>query len=261
MNGPKSILPWGLGLAALFLGGWSWQHQRTLALQREIMAERAGARDLTELRRQRERLVVEPVSELRLSQLRADHEAVARLRGEVDGLKKRNEEMERSQAKDVEGMAADAKSAVLTVPERNWKNVGRATPAAALETALWAGVGGDLEVLAATLSLDGAAKEKAGTLFASLPETERARFGSPEKLIAALSLKDLPGALTVGPATVGEDNAKVRLYTQRGTPSYFVFKETEITLRRSTDGWRLVVPDGAVESYASALKGTGSKIP
>ena len=250
-----------VGAAAFFIAAWSWQHERMIALQREILTEREGARDLAELRRQRERLAAGQVSDLTLTQLRADHEAVGRLRGEIDALKKRNEEKERSQWGDAERIAADAQTAAITLPEQNWKNVGRTTPAAALETALWAGAGGDVEAMAATLVLDGAAREKAGALFASLPETERTRFGTPEKLIAALSLKDLPGGLTVGSATVGEDRAKILLRTQRGTGSVMVFKEVEITLRRSPEGWGLVVPDGAVDNYAAVLKGTGSKLP
>ena len=74
----------------------------------------------------------------------------------------------------------------------SWQNRGQATPAAALETALWAAAGGELGALQAMLHLDDAVRAKAEALRARLPAMSRAAYPNAETLLAAFATKSLP---------------------------------------------------------------------
>jgi hypothetical protein len=69
------------------------------------------------------------------------------------------------------------------LPASAWKNAGKESPAAAAESLMWAADSGDLEVLANSILLDAAAREKAAAILARLPESSRQTYNTPEKLI------------------------------------------------------------------------------
>jgi hypothetical protein len=155
-----------------------------------------------------------------------DRMAAARLRAEVDALRQENSalptarnERERLRALQVETaqrvqreretaerMAREAaaaavtghtrQSAALTVGEwrapTSWQNRGQATPAATIETALWAAGGGDLAALQKLLQIDDAVRAKADAIRARLPDAARAAYPTAEHLIAAFATKSLP---------------------------------------------------------------------
>lgn len=74
----------------------------------------------------------------------------------------------------------------------SWQNRGRSTPAATIETALWAAGGGDLATLQSLLQLDDAVRAKADALRAQLPVAANAAYASAEQLLAAFATKSLP---------------------------------------------------------------------
>ncbi len=55
-----------------------------------------------------------------------------------------------------------------TLPMKNWRNVGRETPVAAIETILWTAAGGDTEALAGMLRLTASARQKAEEILGQL---------------------------------------------------------------------------------------------
>ena len=133
-----------------------------LAVQRRIGTELRSEVELLRVVRQHE--VARLQSENRnissgllpnadLERLRVDHAAVVRLRGEIDALKAREQapaELPRSESV---ALAAETPADAM-IPAHDWKNVGRATPAAAVETALWAAAGGELNTLAGMMYLN-----------------------------------------------------------------------------------------------------------
>jgi hypothetical protein len=141
------------------------------------------------------------------------------------------------------------------IPAHALRNAGRATPEAAAETLLWAAFGGDVETLAEGLILPAAARAKADAWFASLPESTRAQYGSPEKVIALLIARgaDTLGAMQIiGQREVAPDEVGVRMRfadTQGNT------KEDNFLLHRAVDGWRLMLPEAAVERFARQVAG------
>src|SRR5205814_2321887 len=67
-----------------------------------------------------------------------------------------------------------------------WRNVGNATPADSFETSLWADLGGEIDVLLTTLSINSEARTKAQEILNGMAPADRAKFGTPERLIAML---------------------------------------------------------------------------
>jgi hypothetical protein len=67
-----------------------------------------------------------------------------------------------------------------------WRNVGRATPAAALETLLWAFYVKDLDIVADSHAFNESDRRILDTWFASFSDAVRARYGTPERLLAPM---------------------------------------------------------------------------
>lgn len=135
------------------------------------------------------------------------------------------------------------------------RNLGRATPESATETVLWAAVGGDVDVLSNSFLLTPTAREKADAWFAGLSESTRQQYGSPEKVIALMIAKDaagLSGMQVLGQKEIAPDNVGVRV---RFGALDGKTKDDNLVMRRSTDGWRMVIPDNAVEKFARQLAG------
>lgn len=135
------------------------------------------------------------------------------------------------------------------------KNAGRLTPEAATETVLWAAYGGDVDVLSNSFVFTPTAREKAETWFAGLPPNLRQQYGSAEKVIALMIAKDaagLTGMQVLGQKEIAPDNVGVRV---RFASADGKTKDDNLLMRRVADGWRMVVPDNAVEKFARQLAG------
>lgn len=140
-------------------------------------------------------------------------------------------------------------------PTESLKNAGKLTPEAAAETVLWAAAGGDVDTLANSIVFTPTAREKAEAWFAGLSENTRQQYGSAEKVLALMIAKDaaaLTGMQILGQKEVAPDNVGVRV---RFASSDGKTKDDNFLMRRSTDGWRLVLPDNAVEKFAKQLSG------
>ena len=244
-----------------------------LAVQRRIGTELRSEVELLRVVRQHE--VARLQSENRnissgllpnadLERLRVDHAAVVRLRGEIDALKAREQapaELPRSESV---ALAAETPADAM-IPAHDWKNVGRATPAAAVETALWAAAGGELNTLAGMMYLNTEGRAKVESALAGLPEQIRPSLGTPERMMAMLAMKDLPlssmQALQVsapleGPGIpVNPDVAVVQLKLQNADGAT---KSTKLTLRQGSAGWGFEVSSDVVDKYLRAVAASSS---
>ena len=229
----------------------AWQHlaMRPLRAEREVLRDRQT--EIRGLRAERERLVAQQVAPAELERLRADRVAIERLRREMAGLETRAEQRGRA----VVAAPTERFAPGQAMPASAWRNAGAASPAAALETVLWAAAGGEVDAFAQRIQFDPAAKAAATALLESLPPAERARHASPAHLLAFLSVKDIP----VGTATVlqswptssakqqavsfslGAENEKARTVT--------------LVFQREGEEWKLRATEAAVAKYAAALRG------
>ena len=174
-----------------------------------------------------------------------ERDELGRLRAEVNLLKIRTQEL----ATTVKQSGHNAPFNL--VPSAAWKNAGKGSPEAAAESLLWASDSGDLEVLANSILLDAAAREKAAAILARLPASTRQTYDSPEKLVALLLVRETDArAMQVLGANTAGDDALVSLRLQKDDGKT---KDEGYQFRRTTDGWRLVVPGKAVDKLGKKL--------
>ena len=237
------------GLAASVACALGWQNMQMAQWRKEAVIWREEARDLARLRAENKRLAAESISAAALEALRGDRAALTRLRGELEALRARSvSPPARPWATDPGTPASTPKA----VPASEWKNAGRSTPAASFETVMWAAAGGDVDALSQALALDGVAKTKADALFASLSSDARANYASAERLVAFLTAKDVPlGKMAVWGQTPHADDEvllRARVESADGSSRFPAF-----SLRRAADGWKLVVPESAIDKYTAQL--------
>jgi hypothetical protein len=229
-------------------------YRRNAQMSAVVEEQRQKKRELAALREEHARLVAAQASLDEQSRTRDARRALPELRSRVMALNAKLRELDQPAEKQNESTPCAEWSAA------EWKNVGRATPVATTETALWAAVGGDIDVLAQTLVLDERGRTAAERLLAGLPETSRRAYVTPERLIALLAAKAVPaGAITARVSDVVEMNQnetqlRVRLQDATGAS-----ESARLRLQRGTDGWRVVVTERAVGKYAEALRGAEEK--
>ena len=185
----------------------------------------------------------------------ADTKVLAQVRDELAALRSSTQEIAK-----VAQAAAAAQNPTASIPNNlvpssAWKNAGKATPEKAVETVLWAAVGGEVDTLAQTLTFTPTARAKADAWFATLSESTRRQYGTPEKLMALMVAKDaetLSGMQFLGSKEVSADNVGVRLRFATETGKT---KDDNFLMHRSADGWRLILPDAAVEKFAQRVSG------
>lgn len=253
-----SIWRW-LGIIVLALvcaGLLLMQRQEAAVLQSKIAEFRARNGELTQVRAETRTLLAAEISPEELQTLRANRDALARLRGEVETLKQRaNSVAQTGVTKETKVAKEQPLGPDITqeaVPAAELQNRGRKTSVAAVETALWAAVGGDIDTLAETLFFEPNVRSKAEALMNEIPVEERKAHGTPERFIAAMTVKDVPlGTLRVFKPSVEFPHM---IAAQLTYPTEGKIQTIGLALREGVDGWRLIVPSGAVEKYAAMLK-------
>jgi hypothetical protein len=233
----------------VFAGGVALMRQRetTALLRRECeqaLVHRRAADRLQEERRRLEKLQISPDE---LERLRADRAALVRLRQEIARLRGHVAETREGRRSSPEEKLSPGYR-----PAHAWRWQGRAAPPAALETTLWAAVGGDLETLASCVALTPAAQAKAEAVLQGLGAEVGARYPSPEALVSVLLAQDVvfAGLQVVGRQESASD-ARLMVDLEMADGSW---KTSTLAFRRFPDGWRLSVPESVIDRYAAWLK-------
>jgi hypothetical protein len=230
------------------------QHQENSELHLQLEALRSRAREIVQLREENRRMASARTASVTWEALRAERGALGRLRAELAGLNLRSDERLRATIPAAATTDPTPPTQVgRTLVAAEWKNSGRATPSAALESSLWAATSGEVDRLAETLVLESGAWDRAKALLLGLPDADRARYGSPERLIALFTAEDLSvNALQVLKQTeISDQHAKlaVKLNYSGGEAS-----DAQLSAMKFGDGWRLLVPEAAAEKYLAKLK-------
>ena len=227
---------------ALAAGAAIWlQRQAAAQLRDEIVFLREQNRELARLRAENQRLAAALPPAAELEALRADHAAVVRLRGEIEKTKVNVQARER------------ALIPPPLIPASEWKNAGRATPAAAVETFLWAAARHDTDAVAAMLGYGGSLRQSVDGFFGALPEALRTQYGTVDRLLAEFLTKDLPLAamrLPAGPQSSSDWGCVFNVYLEGKNG---VAKDNTIVLLRADDGWRLAVLPQTAQKIANEI--------
>lgn len=135
-------------------------------------------------------------------------------------------------------------------PERDYRDLGQATPEATLQTLAWAGDRGDVERMRGLIVFDPVARQLAEAYFASLPPALHTQFADLNGMAAALLTRAIMGqpypeaeVLATGTfAPVGDDASLVRL-SLPGTG-----KDGQL-YQRDGGVWKYVITEQLVRSY------------
>jgi hypothetical protein len=238
----------GIALGALVLAGvigLQWERNRELR-QRTDRALEAG-REHDRLVIEQRRLIAAQASEADLVQLRADREALVRLKSEVEQSKTRINQLER--------LPKSAAPSVPLVPANAWKNSGRASPSAAIKSLLWASAHADLVTLANGVVLDASTR----ALWDQLPAAKQSSYGSEANFVAALLAQD--GAEIGFMGIVGEEqpDPETMIVKTRVENAEHEGKNESFEFRRSDNGWRLVIPPRAIARYEADQRQASGK--
>ncbi len=196
-----------------------------------------------------------------------DRAEIARLREELEALKAKAAEFGKvtQGLKSAIAAASAGKSPadalpVKLIPVTDWKNAGRATPTATVETVLWGAVGGDIDVVAGAVEFTPSAREKARALLDRLPENLRAQYDSPEKLAALMISKDadkVSGMQVLGTRELGSaDSVGMRL---RFGNDLGQTKEQSLLFHNSSDGWKVLLNDDPIDKWSKQLAAAPGK--
>lgn len=257
----RFILP-TLTLAALLAVGVIW------------FRERAGAKTL------QDRVATLTRQEQKLTQLWAERD---RLRLELQAARHRE-----PAAPLPAGLPAPAETPAPPAwvkgewtPAAAWRNEGRATPQATANTLLWAAVNGDLATLRGIFQFDEDTRAKARAWFDSLPPAIRSLHGTPEDLVAGVTLANiapdraqlswlhedasdraivglmLTGVPASAPPLPGAKTARENRPPSLDDPSRY--KVVVLNLQRAPDGWRVKVPAVAIDNLARNLRAPAAK--
>jgi hypothetical protein len=241
------------------------EHETASALRAERDALEHDQAEVARLRRAVQELERMQISSAQLESLRADRDVLSRLREEVAGLKARVVASKKSSPPGIPwsrpaGWSESGPSITDTMmPVGTWRNAGRATPATAMETVLWAAAGGDVQLLESLLEFEPEARVKANALLASVPSATRAQHTSPESLIAMLTAKDVPlGSAKIAatqPVPGEKRKAYVVLMTQPPDDKNRPPKLSRFDFQQYDGGWKILVPASVVDGYAAQIRG------
>jgi hypothetical protein len=242
------------------------QHEDNAALRSEIAALRDDVREsaaASHVRRVANALPSAPMGSAgsAANQTGISPSDFAKLREEIAGLKKNTQQVvefvQLAQAaaamKEMSNVTTGA--AEKMIPANELKNLGKATPDAAVQTTLWAASGGDVDVLANGITFTPAGRAKADAWFASLSDNTRQQYGSAEKIIALMVAKEgagLSGMQVLGQKEISATDVgvRVRIANNEGQT-----KDDNFIMHRTNDGWRMLLSDTVVQKFANKIGG------
>jgi hypothetical protein len=143
---------------------------------------------------------------------------------------------------------------VDVIPASEWKFSGQTSPASVMESVLWSSRTGDVDHLAALISFEPNARQKAEALFAGLPAAARNQYGSPEAVIATLIAAQMPtddsAIAEIARTDPSPDSAILTVRVEDGSGAQ---RDLDLKFQQEEDVWRLDVPEAVVSRYAHHL--------
>jgi hypothetical protein len=167
-------------------------------------------------------------------------------------------------------------------PAVGWRNEGQSTPRSAVSTLLWASAGGDVAAMQNLLEFGDEARAKAQTWFETLSPATRSLYATPEDLVASVTMGNIPptsaqlswfhqtdvehaivGVLLAGPPlSVSDSTPTIEPSVGNAPPSLTRQSPNRLAvlnLHYTTGGWRVIVPDPAIDGMAKTMRLTTAR--
>ena len=254
MAAPRKFLFVFTLLLSAGLAGLAWQYRGNVALRRELAHRQAATREQERLEVEHRRLQSVQVSPEQLAIREQERAALSGLANELEILRRRAKAPSTAPARldpAVPTPRPSLREAFLSAEQ--WSNAGDKDALSALETALWASAHGEMGALVPLLSIEEVTRDRVAVMLARLPDGARGELGSPEQAVAMVTASAIPlgGAQVVAQFNDTPDSSRLVLQL---TDLDGKSRERVITLRATPEGWRLAVPDAAIDRYVTALR-------
>jgi hypothetical protein len=222
-------------------------HLENVRLRRHLATAEQNRRQATQLRadNERTRAVLARAAANDAESVRSIQDDLQRLRLEVAALEKsaqaRAGAAQALAQGDAQALEQNRDPEVGLMRLEHFRDVGQNTPAAAFQTFVWAAMRGDEARQAGMIVFAGAGRATAEAIVAALPEPDRAKYSTPEKLAAlffADAFTQMPAAHVTSATLTDPQHA---VLTVRGlTP-----REQKIPLQLGPAGWQIAIPENA----------------
>jgi len=231
----------GLLLVCGLAGAVVWLHYDNAKLQSETTEWRRRNAPVARLAEDNERAreLLAQTTNVAKTAVRDRQREVERLRAEVGELERRARAVAAQKAAEVAARLANRDPEQALAALENFRNVGRGSPATAVQTLVWAAMQADEATLLASIALGDDAREKAQQLLARLPEAARTKYPTPENLAALMVTREILRAdaaqiVATTPVDVRRATVSVRLAGADGTET--------VATEFAADGWKVTVP-------------------
>lgn len=227
-------------------------HLENRRLEHDVAARRVTIQRREVLRRENRDLqaIVNAASSTAKDQIT---QQIADARAELAQLERRGAELAAHKAqqedRDREDMANNRDPRLGLTRLEYFQPVGRLTPSAAVQTAVWAGMKGDERALIDATTLLGSTRAKAEDLLAKLPADVRGQW-TPEKL-AALWVSSVINDVTALQIT-GETYED----PQHAVVNFRIANHEQlehVNLRLTRSGWKLILPEASMDQLSRRL--------
>jgi RNA polymerase sigma factor (sigma-70 family) len=231
----------GLLLAGML--GVALQQRAHAGLRDDLVSVRQQSREVARLRAENERL-----NRPAVATNDREGDELAKLRAETDALKKQI------------AAAASIPLAPGMVPSSAWKNVGRATPGAALETLLWAAENGDIQTTGKMVGFDPLVRLQADAIYGEMPDVLRkaGEVTSVEEMVglawtvgAQLAGAQLGAALPPPRKTSDQpDDLTLFVHLQKADGTLCI---EQMKFHRTDDGWQWMLSHRNLDFVGSGI--------
>ncbi len=192
-----------------------------------------------------------------VERLRHQVQDLARLRGEIAGLRQRlaatasnqTNSIDRAKAMKAANEEAEAKALLAKSPEipmvpaYQWTNAGFGTAASALQTLNWAIANRDTNVFASSLIWDTQAKSRADALFDAAPEEVRQKYGTVDAVIFDWWLNNSTPIAAARVLSQVDEGATDALLLEQHIYTDGRVRENTVQFQQDQNGeWREVIP-------------------
>jgi uncharacterized membrane-anchored protein YhcB (DUF1043 family) len=246
-----------IGLLVVGVAFAVWHRRTTLEqLRADVANQQSAVAERARLRENHRRLLAAQPSDAQMDETATNHALATELRAQLAEVPQRVADnlSAETRATPLEIVSLEGNS----VSADRWQNAGRDTPAAALQTALWAAAKGEFGELVASMSFDPEAKLQAHVAFSQLTPSLQRDLGTPERMVALMTAMDVPmGRATIIRNFSNDSGQKlaVRLTDESGEN-----KTSVLSLQSEGGQWRFKVPVSAVTRYAEELASLGRSV-
>ncbi|HVS51808.1 MAG TPA: sigma-70 family RNA polymerase sigma factor [Opitutaceae bacterium] len=230
------------------------QRRTNEALRGELLASRQQVAALTQLRAENQKLAAERTSIE--DGARAEHEELLQLRAAREAFRQRQAAAAARGGASASGatVAPGGGAAPGMTSIELMQDVGSATPSATAQSIAWGLQHAEFKRVAELLAFAPADREKLAAFIASLPDDTRAKYGTPEQIVA-LAMAGSPRPIAaVQLLKRDQPDPNTEVQTVQWQYQDGAVQQNELKFSRDGDGWKQVVSSATVDRVIAFLK-------